>query len=153
MFLKSVLAVHFHPKMSHNEAGHHDKDQIRINRNQTQLGASHIKQFLFLRRDLEDFSTGALVAQGSHASVAVLEKTRKDIETTDYLTCLEDMTTVVYGISEGDIGPIVKDLDSLGAKYHLWLENRQAPTCIATAPVDLSQNKRFDKFRRKFKLF
>ncbi|ELA42199.1 uncharacterized protein VICG_00842, partial [Vittaforma corneae ATCC 50505] len=114
---------------------------------------NHVKQFLFLRKDLKDFSTGALVAQGCHAAIAAIEKSKEDTGTMDYLGLLEDMTTVVYGIGEKDMCSIMEGLDSFGVKYHLWLENRQIPTCIATAPVDLFQNKSFDKFRKKFRLF
>ncbi|KAM0679496.1 peptidyl-tRNA hydrolase domain-containing protein 1 [Glugoides intestinalis] len=112
-----------------------------------------IKQFVFLRKDLKSFSTGALVAQACHASIAAIEKYKEDVETITYLKDLEEMTTVVYSIEEGDIQIVCEDLEAMHVKYYLWIEEKKIRTCISTVPIDISSNRQFEEYRKKFRLY
>jgi len=112
-----------------------------------------IKQFLFLRSDLEGFTTGSLVAQGCHASVAALEKYRHTPQVVDYVKHLGSMTTVVYEILGSELEAVVASLDEMGIGHHCWLEGGVIPTCIATWPIDIEVDTKFKKFRRRFRLF
>lgn len=111
-----------------------------------------LKQILFLRNDLSEFPVGSLVAQGCHASVAAIERFKDHPNTQKYLEMMLEMTTIVLGIEESQIEKICADLDKLGVGYHLWLEEG-LPTCIATIPMNIGENKKFDKYRKKYNLF
>lgn len=112
-----------------------------------------IKQFLFLRKDLEGYTMGMLIAQGCHASVAALERYRNTPAVADYFKHLGCMTTIVYGIRGDEMEGIEKSLQKMGIGYHCWVENGNTPTCIATCPIDIEVIKEFKNFRRRFKLF
>lgn len=112
-----------------------------------------LKQFLFLRKDLKEFTTGMLVAQGCHASIAALEKYRNTPQVIEYLSALPHMTTVIYRIKESEISEIEEELKSMKIGYHIWVENCVIPTCIATWPIDVELDGLFKEFKKKFRLF
>lgn len=114
---------------------------------------STFKQFLFLRKDLKDFSEGGLVAQGSHASVAAIYKTLSHPDTIRYLKDTHILTTIVYGITKNEIESVIKKLNDMGIEHALWIENGEEPTCIGTRPIDVSKHPEFQNFRKKFRLF
>lgn len=115
--------------------------------------ASSIKQFLFLRTDLKDYSVGGLIAQACHASVDACFKFRNHPDTKTYLEESIDLTTVIYGVKINEFDKITSTLDSIGIEYIVWFEDRVEKTCIGTRPIDTENNLEFEKFRKKFRLF
>ncbi len=110
-----------------------------------------IKQYIFLRSDLANFSTGALLAQVSHASVGAIHLFYGHEITKQYLDDLSNMTTIIYSIEEKDIQSVCSELEKENIQYYQWNENHEIITCIATRPV--LDTKRFGDLKRKYKLF
>lgn len=124
-----------------------------MNKKDLKYPEMEIKQFIFLRKDLKDFSIGALAAQACHASIAAIEKSKQRVETEAYLKDIENMTTVVYSIEEADIQRICKELEAMDVDYHLWVEDKHVKTCISTVPINPGSNALFQKYRKKFCLY
>lgn len=112
-----------------------------------------IKQFLFLRKDLPNYNTGALLAQACHASVAAIHTFRSHPDTVKYLENISDLTTVIYEICEKDIEKIKELLTDLSIDFYIWVENYEIVTCIGTRPIETKSFTEFERFRKQFRLF
>lgn len=102
---------------------------------------------------MKSYSVGALVAQGSHASIAAIEKYHDHLQTMSYVKDLGNMTTVVYQMTGNDVETIKSNLDMLKIEYYEWIEDADIVTCICTRPIDLSNNKGFIEMKKTLKLF
>lgn len=114
---------------------------------------AEIKQFIFLRGDIEGFGVGQLMAQVCHGSVAAVHKYWTHPETVAYLEGMQDLTTVIYKVTLADFTRIKTKLEEMDIGYFEWIEDRSFPSCIATRPLDTRINKKFERFRRPFELF
>ena len=103
--------------------------------------ADPIVQYLLLRADLKkQFSLGALVAQGAHASVAAIEL-HKDLPSTQaYLADLPSMRKVVLAAqSAAEVERVAAALAAAALGHRVWLEQPEAVvTALATAPYPRS---------------
>ena len=100
-----------------------------------------VVQFIFVRRDLQDWPQGAVAAQVAHASVAaIVEGTKaQDAATLHYTDNLLRMTKYVYGVDSLDELESVKEkwASKFGDTYHCWTEEPEhIPTALATWPLE-----------------
>ena len=95
-------------------------------------------QYIVVRSDLKKaWPLGALIAQGSHASVAAIAKSYNSLNTISYLADLENMTKCVLGIeSEAALRSLASRLSDAGIRHHLWIEQPEnVAVSLATAPA------------------
>ena len=100
-----------------------------------------IVQYLLLRADLKkQYSLGALVAQGAHASVAAIEQHRDLPSTQAYLADLSSMHKIVLAAqSAAEVERVAAALAAAALGHRVWLEQPEAVvTALATAPYPRS---------------
>jgi peptidyl-tRNA hydrolase len=116
-----------------------------------------IVQYIFLRRDLEDWPAGAMAAQAAHVSVAAITQAlaAKDVDALEYVAPenLPHMTKYVYGVDNlkeleavrvawNDLIQSTTDADIANGEKdtalmsYWWLEQPEnIPTAFGTWPV------------------
>ncbi|XP_017489119.1 PREDICTED: putative peptidyl-tRNA hydrolase PTRHD1 [Rhagoletis zephyria] len=92
-------------------------------------------QYIIVRGDLK-WPKGALIGNGSHASVAAIFSNMNDQDTTDYLKDLDNMTKVVLKAeNEEQIVNAAKTLEDNSVKHYIWREQPEnIISALATAP-------------------
>lgn len=93
-------------------------------------------QYIVVRRDLKNYGTGALIAQGSHAAAAALHVSRDAPTTQAYLADLDAMHTVVLeGGSAEALREAAEGLEKAGVQHKVWVERPEmVVTALASAP-------------------
>lgn len=116
---------------------------------------SGLVQYVAVRGDLwraQKWSVGALIAQGCHATTAVLHVFRDDPNVREYMADVDHMHKVVLEVeNEADLTTLASSLQGGEVDHKLWIEQPEnIPTCLATKPYPKPHVQRFFK---KFKLF
>ncbi|RNA41264.1 peptidyl-tRNA hydrolase PTRHD1 [Brachionus plicatilis] len=113
--------------------------------------ADPIVQYIAVRSDLK-WPKGALIAQGSHASVAAIHLNYDDPDTKAYLQSVDSMHKIVVAIpSLTEIKELDETLLTNNIKFKLWTEQPEnIPTCLATKPYS---KKAVEHFFKSYKLF
>ncbi|XP_055327899.1 putative peptidyl-tRNA hydrolase PTRHD1 [Paramacrobiotus metropolitanus] len=95
----------------------------------------YLIQYVVLRGDLK-WPTGALVAQGCHASCAVNHIFRDDPETQRFLADLDRMhVCVLKATDEKVLMDLVEELKSRSIGHKLWIEEPEnVASCLAVKP-------------------
>jgi peptidyl-tRNA hydrolase len=94
-----------------------------------------IVQYILLRKDLESFSQGAIIAQACHSAVYSIEKYRSETDTAMYLEDITAMRKIILGISKEEVGEVIEELNSHGLDYTVWREQPEdIITCISLRP-------------------
>lgn len=113
-----------------------------------------LKQIVFLRSDLKNYSKGALITQACHATTYATFKYINYPDTMEYLKNITEMTKIILKITSEDI----TDLSSaLNASHVDFVEWRELPedivTCLCTRPFMLEDYPDLRQFILRFKLF
>ncbi|KAJ2706881.1 peptidyl-tRNA hydrolase domain-containing protein 1 [Coemansia sp. IMI 203386] len=95
--------------------------------------------FIVMRKDLQkvlNWPLGSIVAQGCHATTAVIWKHRDDERVKSYTADLESMHKVTLETkNEASLLKMADNLKEKNIPYHLWIEQPEnIPTCLATVP-------------------
>ncbi|KAJ2558860.1 peptidyl-tRNA hydrolase domain-containing protein 1 [Coemansia sp. RSA 1822] len=79
----------------------------------------------------------SVIAQGCHASVAVMQKFRDDERVKTYVSDVESMHKVVLETkNEASLLKMAENLKQNNIPYYLWTEQPEnMPTCLATVPI------------------
>lgn len=113
-----------------------------------------IKQYVIVRSDLKNYTTGMLIAQGVHACTQALQKFSKHPETIQYLIDIDTMTTVVLKITKDETEDLKKQLKENNADFTIWMERPEMiETAIALRPMDFDKNEKIKNILNKLKLF
>ncbi|KAJ1875322.1 hypothetical protein LPJ57_004699 [Coemansia sp. RSA 486] len=93
-----------------------------------------------MRKDLQkvlNWPLGSIVAQGCHATTAMIWKHRDDERVKSYTANLESMHKVTLETkNEASLLKMADNLKEKNIPYHLWIEQPEnIPTCLATVPV------------------
>ncbi|KAJ1762052.1 hypothetical protein IW142_003226 [Coemansia sp. RSA 564] len=96
--------------------------------------------FIVIRKDLAkvlQWPLGSVIAQGCHASVAVMQKYRDDERVKTYVDDINSMHKVVLETkNEASLLKMAENLKQNNIPYYLWTEQPEnIPTCLATVPV------------------
>ena len=96
-------------------------------------------QYIVVRKDLK-MGTGALIAQGAHASSAALWTSKDTPTTQEYLSSLDTMHKIVLeGTSNDQLLALSESLTSASILHNLWVEQPEnVATALATAPYHRS---------------
>lgn len=97
--------------------------------------SSTIVQYIVVRTDL-GWTTGAIIAQACHASVAAIVTSLESQNTKSYLKDLDNMHKVVLKAEKvDDLDKIECELKRSQISYHLWIEKPEnVATCLAISP-------------------
>lgn len=97
--------------------------------------SSCLVQYILVRTDL-NWSTGALIAQACHASVASIANTFSKPNTVNYLKDLGNMHKVILqATKEQDLIKVANLLKEANIDHHLWVEKPEnLITCLAVSP-------------------
>lgn len=92
-------------------------------------------QYILVRTDL-NWTTGALIAQACHASVASIVSTFDKQHTKGYLDDLANMHKVILqATKEQDLHKLAGQLAEANIDHHLWFEKPEnVATCLAVSP-------------------
>eukprot|EP00731_Ephydatia_muelleri_P010374 Em0005g960a len=125
--------------------------------------AGVLVQYVAVRGDLwrvQKWPIGALIAQGCHATTAVLHTFVDDPNVREYLADVDHMHKVVLEAStfitcvvndEADLLALASSLRGGEVDHKLWMEQPEnIPTCLATKPYPKSC---VQDYFKKFKLF
>lgn len=109
-------------------------------------------QYVLLRTDL-NWSTGALIAQACHASIAAIANTLNDASTKQYLATLGDMHKVILKAEKvDDLIQAEGKLREANISHHLWYEKPEnVATCLAVSPQPKSLVQGFFKHLKLLK--
>lgn len=96
-------------------------------------------QYIVVRKDLK-MGSGALIAQGAHASSAALWLSKDTPTTLAYLSSLDTMHKIVLeGASNDQLLALSESLTSASILHKLWVEQPEnIATALATAPYQRS---------------
>lgn len=94
-----------------------------------------IVQYILVRTDL-NWTTGALIAQACHASVATISETVQNQFTKSYLGDLDNMRKVTLRAEKlEDLTSVQAVLRNAGIEHRLWIEKPEnIATCLACSP-------------------
>ncbi|KAL5493887.1 hypothetical protein EMCRGX_G015122 [Ephydatia muelleri] len=113
--------------------------------------AGVLVQYVAVRGDLwrvQKWPIGALIAQGCHATTAVLHTFVDDPNVREYLADVDHMHKVN---DEADLLALASSLRGGEVDHKLWMEQPEnIPTCLATKPYPKSC---VQDYFKKFKLF
>lgn len=113
-----------------------------------------IKQYVFLRGDLQGFKKGSLIAQACHAVTYATFTYLSHPKTQEYLEHITDMHKVILRITESDIHELSNALRSENIEFVQWVERPEnIITCLATRPMTLEDHPDLVTFFYKYKLF
>lgn len=114
-----------------------------------------LKQYIFLRGDLKDFSKGSLIAQACHGTTLATFTHKDHPSTVAYLKNIHDMHKVVLKIKEDDMPTIEAALTAEDVGFSVWIEAPEnTATCLCTRPFVLEENSQeLQDLFHKFKLF
>lgn len=94
-----------------------------------------IVQYILVRTDL-NWTTGALIAQACHASIATISETVQNQFTKSYLGDLDNMRKVILRAEKlEDLTSVQAVLRNAGIEHRLWIEKPEnIATCLACSP-------------------
>lgn len=94
-----------------------------------------VVQYILVRTDLK-WSTGALIAQACHASVASITTTLNDVTTKKYLNDIDNMHKIILKADKlEDLTEAQEKLNKIQIPHRLWIEQPEnIPTCLAVSP-------------------
>lgn len=126
--------------LTNDERCNTDTETFNTKLNQSSEGDKEITsdpivQYVLIRTDL-NWSTGALIAQACHASIASISHTLDHTATKDYLKDLDNMHKVVLGSDKiEDLLRVESKLKEANIAHHLWVERPEnIVTCLAASP-------------------
>ena len=115
---------------------------------------SGLVQYIVVRGDLIrglSWPLGAVIAQGCHASSAVLHRFNSDDNVKLYFEHLESMHKVVLEVKDEEaLRSLAEKLSGESVDHHLWNEEPGFPTALACKPYAKADVQRHFK---KLKLF
>lgn len=111
-----------------------------------------IVQYILVRKDL-NWTTGALIAQACHASIASISNSSNSPHTKSYLNNLENMHKIILRAEKvDDLMDIEKKLKESNISHHLWIERPEnIPSCLAVSPQPKSLVQSIFKHLKLFK--
>lgn len=111
-----------------------------------------IVQYIVVRTDL-NWSTGALIAQACHASVAAITTTYDLPNTKTYLGDLDNMHKIILKAEKVEqLTDIKTNLDKINVPNRLWIEMPEnIPSCLAVSPQPKSLVQSFFKHLKLLK--
>ncbi|KAI5180971.1 hypothetical protein NEOKW01_1212 [Nematocida sp. AWRm80] len=110
-----------------------------------------MKQYILLRNDLPNYSTGSLVAQAVHAS-NLLFHSHSDGTLLNYLKQQYNMIVVVLQCNLSTMLTLIRRMKELGVKHSEWIEQPENEiTAVAIYP--LSSTDPFYKELKKVPLY
>ncbi|KAI5171785.1 hypothetical protein NEFER03_1090 [Nematocida sp. LUAm3] len=96
------------------------------------------KHYVIIRNDLVNYSVGALVAQGIHATLSAFF-TFYTAEVEEYLSQGEKMTTVVLQCTKKELEELSCELTKNEVEYKEWREQPENEmTALSLLPIDSS---------------
>lgn len=110
-------------------------ESVNEQQNETKTKSEPIVQYILVRTDL-NWSTGALIAQACHASVAAITKTLDNQNTKDYLNDIDNMHKIILKADKvEDLTEAEEKLNGIKVSHRLWIEQPEnIPTCLAVSP-------------------
>eukprot|EP00117_Sycon_ciliatum_P017817 scpid81609/ scgid16664/ Putative peptidyl-tRNA hydrolase PTRHD1; Peptidyl-tRNA hydrolase domain-containing protein 1 len=117
---------------------------------------SGLVQYVVVRGDLLrslSWPVGAVIAQGCHASSAVLHRFGSDQNVHSYFEHLESMHKVVLEIQdEASLRTLAERLTEGAVDHHLWIEQPEGtPTALACKPYPKPDVQKYFKGLKLFK--
>lgn len=111
-----------------------------------------IVQYILVRKDL-NWTTGALIAQACHASIASISNSHNSPHTKSYLDHLENMHKIILRADNvEDLMDVEKKLKEMNISHYLWIEKPEnIPSCLAVSPQPKSLVQSIFKHLKLFK--
>ncbi|KRH94348.1 peptidyl-tRNA hydrolase PTH2 [Pseudoloma neurophilia] len=117
---------------------------------------THIVQYIILRSDLKNYTTGMLTAQACHACISANEKFKNNSDTVEYLKDIKNMKKVILKADNEQFEILKSKLFENHFDFIIWLEfPEKIETALALRPYEIKNEtgKKLKEILKKLKLY